>query len=102
MLLPTAAFETGPELAKDVESKIGAHGNAKTNRTVSRGGGAAWLPCARDESRPGSAANARKGERLVATIMPREQGVYYSVLGSPKETSLTGDEVAIVLMQRSR
>ncbi len=94
------ASSAGPKLTKNVETNIGAHENAKANRTISRAGDAARLPCPRNEGRTGRTTNARKGERLVAIVMPCEQRAHNGVLGSPKETSLTGGEVAIVLMQR--
>ena len=75
------ASSAGPKLTKNVETNIGAHENAKANRTISRAGDAARLPCPRNEGRTGRTTNARKGERLVAIVMPCERRAHNGVLG---------------------
>src|SRR5205807_8707628 len=96
--LSTVASQARPELTNNVETDIGAHGNSKANRTISRGGGAARLPFARNEGGTGSTTHARKGKICVAIVVTREQRAHYRVLGAPQETSLTRFKVAIVLV----
>ena len=77
------ASQLRPKLANNVETDIGAHGNAKANRTISRGGGAARLPFARNEGCTGGTTHARKGEIFLAIVVTCEERAHYRVLGAP-------------------
>jgi hypothetical protein len=94
------ALQVRPELAKYVESNVGAHHDAKADGAICRAGAAARLPCARDERRTGGASDARKGQRLAPVVVPREERAYEGVLGAPEKASLTRDKVPIIFMQR--
>src|SRR5260370_36570475 len=93
-------FQARPELAKNVETNICGHRDAKADGTISCAGGAPRLPFARNEGRAGSATDAREGERPVAIVVTRKQRAYDGGLGSPEEPGFTVNEVALVLNQR--